>query len=253
VDVGLFRAGAMPADAPQLFETVKRLRKLEPRGLYSHFFSYGAEPTPNHFRWQFSNMRSAAAAAIEAGLRLPIAMVSSTSAVLDFPEMDMTGIDPGRVIYGLGQARTDQRPAKFRPALIAFKTRLLMRKSLGAVDTGGFPAPFAVRAGMTIGVLPIGWGDGLPRKLPDGAAALIRGQQVPLLNPVHLEHLRIDLSGVPDARPGDEVVLIGRQDGLEIPLAEVAQSWGIDATTFHGQMRDHIWRRYLRSGQQAFA
>src|SRR5689334_17410873 len=74
-------------------------------------------------------------------------------------------------------------------------------------------------------------GDGLPRPLPPGAAALIGGRRAPLLNPVHLEHLRIDLTGHPGARPGDEVVLIGRQGDVEITLDEVMQSWRMDATT----------------------
>jgi alanine racemase len=48
VDVGLFRAGAMPADAPRLFAAVKDLSRLIPAGLYSHFYSYGGEPSPAH-------------------------------------------------------------------------------------------------------------------------------------------------------------------------------------------------------------
>jgi alanine racemase len=98
---------------------------------------------------------------------------------------------------------------------------------------------------MVIGVLPIGWGDGLPRRLPDNAVALIHGRRVPLLNPIHLEHLRIDLTDVPEACAGDEVVLIGRQGSAEISLEEVSHAWNVDLATFHGQLRDHVARRYL--------
>ena len=247
VDVGLFRAGAMPKDAAGLFQAVRDMPRLHIKGLYSHFFGYGAKPTPEHYAWQYANMKSALAAAADAGVTPPITMVSATSSVLDFPDMDLTGVDPGRVIYGIGQLSTPQRPADFRRAFVAFKTRLLMRKSLEAAETGGFPTPFALRPGMTIGVLPIGWGDGLPRKLPDNAVALIHGRKAPLLNPIHLEHLRIDLTGIPEAQPGDEVVLIGRQGDEELSINDVTETWGIDSTTFHAQMRDHIHREYLKS------
>jgi alanine racemase len=172
-------------------------------------------------------------------------MVSSTTPVLDYPDMDLSGVDPGRFLYGLHGGAASVRGARLRPACRALTTRLVMMKSLGAADTGGHPPPFPVAAGMVIGILPIGWGDGLPRPLPPGAAALIGGRRAPLLNPVHLEHLRIELTDHPRARPGDEVVLIGRQGDAEITLDEVMQSWRMDATTFHASLRDHIERRYV--------
>jgi alanine racemase len=245
VDVGLFRAGAMPADAPRLFGAVKDLSRLIPAGLYSHFYSYAGEASPAHYRWQFETMVRCREAAAAAGLQLPVVMVSSTTPVLDYSDMDLSGVDPGRFLYGVQDGALSARGARLRPAFRALKTRLVMIKPLGAADTGGHPPPFPVASGMLIGILPLGWGDGIPRPLPPGAAGLIGGRRAPLLNPVHLEHLRIDLTNFPCARPGDEVVLIGRQGDAEISLDEVMRSWRIDATTFHANLRDHIERRYV--------
>jgi alanine racemase len=245
VDVGLFRAGAMAADAPHLFGAVKDLSRLIPAGLYGHFYSYGGTPSAAHYRWQFNNMVRCQGAAAAAGLQLPVVMVSSTTPVLDHPDMDLSGVDPGRFLYGLQDSAVSLRGACLRPAFRALKTRLVMMKSVGTADTGGHPPPFPIAPGMLIGILPLGWGDGLPRPLPPGAAALIGGRRAPLLNPVHLEHLRIDLTNHPRARPGDEVVLIGRQGDAEITLDEVIQSWRMDATAFHASLRDHIERRYV--------
>ncbi|MCC7275669.1 MAG: alanine racemase [Alphaproteobacteria bacterium] len=245
VDVGLLRAGSMVGQLPDLLHALGRLDRLEPAGLYGHFFSYGAAVTAGQYEWQFARMAAAMRAAADAGVALPIVMVSSTSAVLDHPEMDLTGVDPGRLLYGLSASAHPARHGTFRQALVGFKTRLVMRKTLGALDPGDFALPFAPRPGMRIGILPLGWGDGLPRPLPEGAAALVRGRRVALVGPVHLEHTRIDLTDAPDATPGDEVVLIGRQGDAEITLAEAVALWGIDETTFHGQMRDHIPRRYV--------
>jgi len=244
VDVGLLRAGATLAEFPRLLDALRGLRRLRVAGLYSHFFSYGASPSPAHYRGQFERMEAALRQAASAGVKIPVAMVSSTSAVLDFPEMDLTGVDPGRLIYGLSGSSSPARRGAFRPALLAFKTRLLIRKSIGPDDGDPASPPFAARPGMTVGILPVGWGDGLPRPLPSAATALIRGRRAPLIGPVHLEHTRIDLTEVPEARAGDEVVLVGSQNGATLSLAEVAAAWGIDETTFHGQMRSHIPRTY---------
>jgi alanine racemase len=203
--------------------------------------------TPKNYVLEVLKVRTAAAAA---GLALSVIMVSSTTAVLDYSDMDLSGVDPGRLLYGVAGGAASARGARLRPAFQSLKTRLIMRKSLGPAETGGHPPPFAVTAGMSIGILPIGWGDGLPRPLPAGSCALIRGRRAPLLDPIHLEHLRIDLTDHPEARPGDEVVLIGRQGDAEIPLDEVLSSWRMDSTTFHASLRDHIERRYT-SGASA--
>ena len=101
-DVGLFRAGVMPDDAAALFDTVKQLSRLVPAGLYEPFLQlWRAEPSPEHYRWQFDNMWKVRNAAAAAALALPVVMVSSTTAVLDYPEMDLSGVDPGRLLYGV--------------------------------------------------------------------------------------------------------------------------------------------------------
>jgi alanine racemase len=246
-DVGLFRAGVLPHDAPALFACVRQLSRLLPAGVYSHFYSYGAEPSPHHYGWQFDNMLQVRDTAAAAGLELPVVMVSSTTAVLDYPDMDLSGVDPGRLLYGLAGSAISARGARLKPAFQALKTRLILRKSLHSAQTGGHRPPFTINPGMSIGILPIGWGDGLPRLLPASACALLRGRRAPLLNPIHLEHLRIDLTAHPEACPGDEVVLIGRQDGAEISLDEILSSWNMDATTFHASLRDHIERRYKQN------
>ncbi|MCZ4093526.1 alanine racemase C-terminal domain-containing protein [Sinorhizobium psoraleae] len=70
------------------------------------------------------------------------------------------------------------------------------------------------------------------------------GQRARLLPPAHLEHLRIDLTDVPDARFGDQVLLLGQQGTEIITLEEVAAQWGTDVVGLYAQLRDHIPRVY---------
>jgi len=82
-----------------------------------------------------------------------------------------------------------------------------------------------VTAPMRLGVVPMGSADGL-RWLHAGRV-LVRGRAAPIIGAPSLEHARIDLTGVPDACVGDEVVIIGRQGDLEISQAEVASRHGL--------------------------
>lgn len=245
VDVGLFRAGTMFNQADRFFSAVKTMSKLKPIGIYSHFFSYGADQSPQNYHWQFRNFEEVIARAKKAGMGGLLYMVSSTNAVLDFPQMDLAGVDPGRLLFGLGASATGARSGTFRPALSAFKSRVVTLKSTGPLRLSEYRPPFPVRDNMKIGVLPLGWGDGLPRKVGSAAAVLVRGRRAPLLDPIHLEHSRIDLTEIVDAAVGDEVVIVGRQGAAEITLREVVENWGIDEATFHGGMRDHITRIYV--------
>jgi alanine racemase len=95
-----------------------------------------------------------------------------------------------------------------------------------------------------MGVIGMGWGDGFPRQVPSDAVGLIRGKRARLLPPAHLEHIRIDLTDVPEARFGDQVVLLGRQGDQSITHEEVATSWGTDIVGLYAQLRDHVPRIY---------
>jgi alanine racemase len=80
-------------------------------------------------------------------------------------------------------------------------------------------ASFAVRPGMQVGVVPMGFADGLA--FLTCGAALVRGVRAPILGNLSLEHVSIDVTGIPDAAAGDEVVFIGRQAAAEVTQEEV--------------------------------
>ncbi len=90
------------------------------------------------------------------------------------------------------------------------------------------PAPFLpLRPGMRLGLIPYGWSDGFPRRMPAAAAALVRGRRVRLLGPTHSELIRVDLTDVPEAELGDEVVLLGRSGRRRSPC----RSWAGNGTS----------------------
>ena len=96
---------------------------------------------------------------------------------------------------------------------------------------------------MRLGVIPMGSADGL-RWLHAGRV-LVRGRVAPIVGSPSLEHTRVDLTGVPDAAVGDEVVIIGRQGDLEITPAEVASRTASACTTWRRRSGPRVARVYL--------
>lgn len=241
IDVGALRAGVLPREAAALGDALRELRRLRIAGAYAHFHLPDPAGMRPYAEWQFGNFKRAVTALAGKGLEIPVQMVSGTAALLEFPHMDLDAVDPGRVLFGLGFPRV-VRQLELRPALAGWRARLLLVKEVNANDTGQFAAPFALRAGQRVGVVPVGWGDGLPRRLPESAVALVRGRRVRLLAPSHFEHVRVDLSDVPEARYGDEVVLLGSQQDACIELKELAAWMDRDPLHLLGTMPRHLSR-----------
>ncbi|BCH29548.1 alanine racemase [Mesorhizobium sp. L-8-10] len=241
-DLGFFRAGATPQEIGRLLSAAHACDNVEVQGLYAHLSELPtSKPSAGE---QFARLQRILQEAEAAGTRPPIAMMSSTEGVLRYPGMDFDAVDPGALFVGLPETDRPIRPVILRPALKAISTCLVSVKRIDA-SLGPTPDIPGFRPSMTIGVLGMGWGDGFPRQVPDQAEALVRGRRARLLPPAHLEHLRIDLTDVPDARFGDQVLLLGQQGNQTITQEEVAAQWGTDVVGLYAQLRDHIRRVYV--------
>lgn len=107
--------------------------------------------------------------------------------------------------------------AVLRPAFRSLKSRLIQVKDLRREE---FPEEldFSPRGVARVGVIPMGLGDGLA-DITCGKV-LVRGRRRRLLG-TSLEHARVDLTGLGEARVGDEVVVVGEQQGSCITSEEV--------------------------------
>lgn len=249
VDVGLYRAGVVAEAAVEFIAEVARLPRLRIAGVYSHLHAPNPEGDPAYPAWQFARFTRVLEGLAAEGIEVPVRMVASTPIVLRFPEMSLNAVDPGRLIYGVTHPLKAGQPVDLRPALRAIKSRIILRREVGGPDPYADRAPLPLRHGMAIGILPFGWGDGLPAHPPTPVPALARGRRLALTGSVHLEHTRVDLTACPSAAVGDEVVLLGSQGSHDLSLAEVAQAWGLSVTELACAIRDHIPRLYFRRGE----
>lgn len=219
IDVGLERLGIDPTEAVALVRAVGQLPHLTVHGVYAHMHVRDNVPMA-YLQWQFDRFTGVLAGLEAARLQVPVRMTAST-AVLEAvsSRMNLNAIDPGRVWFGLDKDGPGLERLNLRPAFVALKTALVQVKPISR-DAFHEVAPFRTRPGMRIGVLPMGRFDGMV-SLHCGHV-LVRGVCAPILSTPSIEHTRIDVTDIPGARAGDEVVVIGRQGNAEITPAEVA-------------------------------
>jgi alanine racemase len=226
LDVGLERLGERPEIAGELMRRIAELPRLTVAGVYTHLHVPPSEPADDaYLRWQFGRFESALEAIEREGLTVPVRMAASSAVLWRTTSMSLNAVDPGRLIYGVIPSGPGTGGLRVRPALRALKTELIQVKALRR-DAFLDVAPMSVHDGMILGIIPLGTVDGMPAI--HSGEVLVRGHRVPTIGEPSLEHTRIDLSSVPGAQAGDEVVVIGRQGGEEISVSEVGSKRGVD-------------------------
>lgn len=224
VECGLGRFGLHRDQWRTVLQRLRSANNVRVMGLYSHLSTPDDRETS---RAQADLFRQAAKDAAEAGHEGLILMLASSRIVLAYPEMTFDAVDPGRLIYGGGLDENWMDIGQLQPLLKAVKSRLIhvQDQPPGTVLGIGYGAPIAIERAMRTAVAPIGFWDGLNHVPPLGEV-LVRGRRCPVLGRRPLQHSVIDVTTVADARPGDEVVVMGRQGGEEISVHELARATG---------------------------
>ena len=131
--------------------------------------------------------------------------------------------DGGGVPGALMEARGN-REISLQPVL-SWKTRIVQIKDVAAGDFIGYGVTYEARRPMQVAVIPVGYYDGLDRKLSNSGRALVRGQTAPMVGRVAMNMAVLDVTAT-GATVGDEVVLIGEQHKAEIAVEELAEKTG---------------------------
>jgi alanine racemase len=223
IDVGLERLGVPAEQAVKVITTMLELPRLRLAGLCGHpHVPIGSDPA--YAEWQLGRFTAVVDELEARGVRVPIRLLAASPFVLRYPQTYLNAVDPGRMLYGI-TFPGETSPVPLRPTFRALATRLIALKELAPRPRFAELAPFPVTAPMRLGVIPVGSADGLTWL--HAGRVLVRGRAVPIVAGPALEHTRIDLTQVPDAQVGDEVVIIGRQGDAEITAAEVAGRHGL--------------------------
>ena len=246
IDVGLERLGVSAEQAVKLITAMLELSRLRLAGLCAHPHApEGADES--YARWQLGRFTAVVDELHARGVRVPVRLLASSPFVLRFPETYLNAVDPGRMLYGI-TFPGETSPVPLQPTLRALVTRVIALKDVAPRERFAELAPFAVTSPMRVGIIPMGAADGLTWL--HAGHVLVRGRPAPILTAPNLEHTRIDLTAIPDARVGDEVVIIGRRGTEEITVADVARCHGLGLHQVAITIGPRVARVY-RSGDAA--
>lgn len=227
LDTGMNRLGLEPGAAIPL-------DGLLPVLVMSHLVSaeIALDPLNEVQRQRFERARAA-------WPRVPASLANSSAVFLGAPfQLDLCR--PGYALYGGNPV--PGRPNPMRP-VVRLEAPVLQVRTITAAGSVGYNATFAVRPGMRIATVPVGYADGWPRAAGNRASVRIGGAAVPIAGRVSMDLITLDVSHLPEAAvgPGTVVEMLGEGDGIEA-LAEAAGTNGYEVLTRLGRRYERRYR-----------
>lgn len=219
IDTGMGRLGVWHERAAALLDTLLAAPHLKLAGIFTHFASPDDDPA---FTAEQRRAFLAVLARCPAVKPEELFVHADNSAGLE----TMQGAAPfnavriGLLQFGILPHANSLLAKVHTEPVFSFRSRIGLVKQLPRGTTVSYGRTRMLERDSTIGIVCAGYGDGIPRAASNRAQVLVRGARCPVLGRVTMDQTIIDLTDVPGAFVGDEVVIVGRQAGAEISIAE---------------------------------
>ncbi|MEV0525202.1 alanine racemase [Streptomyces sp. NPDC050439] len=227
-DTGLGRGGCMPADWPELVSQALQAEAeglVRVTGLWSHF-ACADEPGHPSIAAQLTLFREMVAAAEERGIRPEVRHIANSPGTLTLPETHFDLVRPGIAMYGISPSPEVGTPEEFglRPVMRLSASLALVKHAPGGHGVS-YGHHYVTPGETTLGLVPVGYGDGIPRHASGTGPVLVGGKLRTVAGRVAMDQFVVDLGGDEPA-VGSEVVLFGPGDRGEPTAEDWAQAAG---------------------------
>jgi alanine racemase len=247
VDSGMGRIGVSIDEAPALAAHIERhCPSLRLQGVFTHLPA-SDEKDAGYTRLQIDRFK----AVVEAihnklGRRINLVHCANSGAVLGHEPGWLDMVRPGIMVYGFYPDPGTPRTIPLKPGL-SFLTRVSFLKKVPGGTSIGYGRTWVAPQDTWIATIPAGYADGFNRLFSNRGRVLINGCSYPVVGRVCMDQSMVDLGPETNVRVGDEVVLIGRSEDLEITCDEWAQSLNTITYEVTCQINARVQRIYDQS------
>lgn len=246
-DTGLSRLGFQVTEAAaDEIAQISRMPHMVMEGLFTHFAKSDArdKTMANEQMEQFRRMQEMLK---ERGVTIPMCHCSNSAAIIDMPKANMSVVRAGISLYGLwpsDEVRKDHIDLK--PAL-SLKSRIVFLKELEAGRTISYGATYETTGTQRIATIPVGYGDGYPRSLSGKGYVLIHKKRAPICGRICMDQFMVNVTHIPEAAEGDEVILVGADGQERITMEEIGDLSGRFNYEFACDLGKRIPRVYVKN------
>jgi len=237
LDTGMHRLGFEPTQLPALVEALQQMHPyIRVASVFSHFAA-SEDPAQDSFTARQAELFESMSQQLLQALPYPVKRhLGNSAAIHRHPQWQYDMVRLGIGLYGVD---SDPEIQKQLQPVATLKTTIAQIKHLMPGESVGYGRAARIEKPTTIATVRIGYADGYPRRLSHGKAwMLVHGQQAPTIGWICMDMLMLDVSGIPDVREGDEVIVFGEA----LPIQQLAR-W---ADTIPYEMMTTISQRVKR-------
>ncbi|MCC5883133.1 MAG: alanine racemase [Halomonas sp.] len=241
IDSGMHRLGFSPEEAASVWQRlVSAPETVTDLHLMSHFASADAVDA-SYFDRQLKCMQ-----ALAAQLDAPLCLANSP-ATLAQPDSHGSWVRPGVMLYGSNPLEAPNGASQRLQPVMSLRSEIIAVRDLAAGEPVGYAGRWRAPHPSRIAVVACGYGDGYDRHAIDGTPVLVAGKRTSIAGKVSMDMLTVDISDIPEAEIGTEVVLWGRsRHGALLSVDEVARYCDTISYTLLTGVLPRVPRRYSR-------
>jgi alanine racemase len=222
VDTGMNRIGVRWDELREFADGLKKFTNLHLDGIMTHFAS--ADSDRDFTNLQIKRFNDSLELLNEKGFRPSFKDMANSPASIGHPGSLGNMVRLGGVLYGLGDdvlPKNIEKP-QLKPVM-SLHTRIAFLKRVPRGETLGYSRTFETERDSLIATIPIGYQDGYMRDLSNVSRVVVNGTFAPVVGRISMDWSLIDVTDVPEAEVGNEVVLIGEQNGLQVKTEDLSR------------------------------
>jgi alanine racemase len=229
VDTGMGRLGVPSGEVEGVLAALAQHPEVRLDGLMTHFACADA-PDLEATHEQLRAFAAIERRAVIAGLAPRVKHAANSAATLRMPEARFDIVRPGIALFGVSPFEGEGSGARELRPVMRVRTEVIALRQIATGERIGYGHTWKAERPSLVATVPMGYADGLSRQLGNRGHALVRGRRAPVAGAVSMDLTMLDVTDIPGARPGDEAVFLGAQEGPlgrdVIGAAEVAAHAG---------------------------
>lgn len=227
VDTAMSRIGVRPDESGIAFiRECLAMEHIQAEGIFTHF-AKADEKDKTAVNQQLAVYEAfLKKAEMQTGYHFPIRHCSNSAGIVELPAANMDMVRAGITLYGLWPSDEVSREIISLKPVLSLKSHIVYIKEINAGTCISYGGTFRAEKTMRIATIPVGYGDGYPRNLSNKGCVLIGGRRAPICGRVCMDQFMADVTDIPEAKEGDEVVLIGSMGNEHITMEELGDISG---------------------------
>jgi len=248
IHTGMSRYGVRWDEALPLIEQIVAEKSLRLEGAMTHF-SQSDETDKTFANLQFARFSEVLRALEQRKISVKLRHTCNSGGFLDLPHAHLDMVRVGILMYGVFPSSVCRRIPGIEPVM-SVKARIAAIQKLKPGEVVGYGMRYTTTSERRIAILPIGYGDGFPRVRNQGGV-LLHGKRAPLIGGIAMDALMVDITDIPEVQMWDEAVIMGRQDGEEITVHDIAKLKNSVSYEVLTSWRLRLRRKSVNSEQKA--